>query len=206
MIKGNYCIKKIDSKTANGIVFKNHYLHRNAQAQYCFGLFEINPIEPNFFDSDLLIGVIIFGMPASPNVCRGICGNDHFSDVIELTRLWIKDNTPKNVESFLIGNAIKLIPKKIIISYSEPSFGHRGVVYQATNFIYTGLTEKRTNRVPINGSTQKHNRHECMNKENTKLVDRPRKHRYIYFNCSKTEKKHFIKKLKYTIKQYPKNP
>ena len=37
------------------------------------------------------------------------------------------------------------------------------------------------------------------------LVDRPRKHRYIYFNCSKTRKKQLLKKLKYKIYAYPKN-
>lgn len=205
MLKQKYLIKQVDSKIANDMVIINHYLHRKAQATKCFGLFLINGEKNGFFDLDKLVGCIIYGMPASPNVCRGVCGNEYFNEVIELTRLWISDEVEKNGESFLIGNTIPLVGKKIIISYSEPQFGHLGIVYQATNFIYTGLTEKRTNRVPINGETKKHNRHECMIKEGTELVQRPRKHRYVYFNSNKKENKKLIGLLKYKIMPYPKN-
>jgi len=190
---------------ANDMVEKNHYLHRKAQASFAFGLYEIDGESTGLFVSDKLVGCIIYGLPASPNVCRGICGEEYFNDVIELTRLWIDDSVGKNGESFLIGNTIKMIDKKIIISYSEPDFGHVGTVYQATNWIYTGLTEKRTNRVAVDGSTTKHNRHECKKKEDTVLVVRPRKHRYIYFNTDKWGRKTLLKKLKYKILPYPKS-
>lgn len=203
-MKEKYKIQKISSRIANDMVVKNHYLHRKAQASYAFGLYEINGNNDGLFTSDKLVGCIIYGLPASPNVCRGICGEEYFNDVIELTRLWIDDCVGKNGESFLIGNTIKMLDKKIIISYSEPDFGHVGSVYQATNWIYTGLTEKRTNRIAINGSTTKHNRHECKKKENTVLVDRPRKHRYIYFNTDKRKKGELIKKLRYKVLPYPK--
>ena len=204
-IKEKYKIQKISSPIANDMVVKSHYLHRKAQASFAFGLYEIDGDNDGLFTSDKLVGCIIYGLPASPNVCRGICGEEYFNDVIELTRLWIDDCVGKNGESFLIGNTIKMLDKKIIISYSEPDFGHVGTVYQATNWIYTGLTEKRTNRVAIDGSTTKHNRHECKKKEDTILVDRPRKHRYIYFNADKREKRELIKKLKYKILPYPKS-
>ena len=204
-IKEKYKIQKISSPIANDMVVKNHYLHRKAQSSYAFGLYEIDGNNDGLFKTDKLVGCIIYGLPASPNVCRGICGEEYFNDVIELTRLWIDDCVGKNGESFLIGNTIKMLDKKIIISYSEPDFGHVGTVYQATNWIYTGLTEKRTNRVAVDGSTTKHNRHECKKKENTILVDRPRKHRYIYFNTNKKEKRNLFKKLRYKVFPYPKS-
>jgi len=40
--------------------------------------------------------------------------------------------------------------------------------------------------------------------DNVYFVDRPRKHRYIYFNASKTRKKELLKKLNYPILPYPK--
>jgi len=203
-LRDKYRIKKISSNLANDMVVKNHYLHRKAQATFSFGLFEIGGDEFMGVVSDKLVGVIIYGSPASPNVCRGICGDDYFNDVIELTRLWIDDCVGKNGESFLIGNTIRLVNKKIIISYSEPDMGHIGIVYQASNFIYTGLTEKRTNRVAIDGSTIRHNRHECLKKDGTILIDRPRKHRYIYFNTDKRTKKQLMRKLKYIVLPYPK--
>jgi hypothetical protein len=179
------------------MIINYHYLHRKAACSYSFGLLEK--------ETDRMIGVVIYGMPASHNVCRGICGEEESNNVIELTRLWIEDSTPKNVESFLVGNTIKKINKEIIISYSEIEQGHVGTVYQATNFIYTGLTEKRTNRIKIDGSNEnKHNRHAAYDKKDTKLVDRPRKHRYIYLNCQKKRKNELIKKLRYEVKAYPK--
>ena len=36
------------------------------------------------------------------------------------------------------------------------------------------------------------------------LVDRPRKHRYIFFNCKPKRKKELLGKLKYKIESYPK--
>lgn len=204
MIKEKYIIKELSSKIAMPIIIANHYLHRKAQASYCFGLYEIDGDKNGLFVEDKLVGCITYGLPASPNVCRGICGNDYFKDVIELTRLWICDSVGKNAESFLIGNTIKKVNKKIIVSYSEPDFGHVGTVYQATNWIYTGLTAKRTNRVAVDGSTTKHNRHECKKKEDTILVPRPRKHRYVYFNVKPKEKKRLIEELKYKVEPYPK--
>lgn len=107
-MKEKYKIQKISSRIANDIVVKNHYLHRKAQASYAFGLYEIHGNNDGLFTSDKLVGCIIYGLPASPNVCRGICGEEYFNDVIELTRLWIDDCVGKNGESFLIGNTIKI--------------------------------------------------------------------------------------------------
>jgi len=203
-IKERYAIKKISSSIANDMVIRNHYLHRKAQVSYAFGLYEIDGNKDGLFTSDKLVGCITYGLPASPNVCRGVCGQKYFNEVIELTRLWIDDCVGKNGESYLIGNTIKMIDKPIIISYSEPEHGHLGIVYQATNFLYTGLTAKRTNRIAVDGSTKKHNRHECMKKDATVLVDRPRKHRYVYFNCDKRKNKELVKALMYQIEKYPK--
>ena len=38
-----------------------------------------------------------------------------------------------------------------------------------------------------------------------KLVPRPRKHRYVYFNCAKKEKNFLMSQLKYKPMNYPKN-
>lgn len=185
------------------IVIKNHYLHRKAPCSFSFGL----------FDNNNLIGVIIYGTPSSAPLRSGICGKDEKNNVIELTRLWVQDGTPKNTESYFIGNTIKLVDKEIIVSYAEVEQGHVGTVYQATNWIYTGLSAKRTNWTidGINKHCQtladKYTSKEIREiyGDKFKLVSRPRKHRYIYINAkSKKRKKEIIKKLKYKIEPYPK--
>jgi hypothetical protein len=203
-LKETYIIKKIPRKDAINIIIKNHYLHRSCPCSFSFGLIEKS--------TGLIKGVVIYGTPASAPLRKGICGVEEKNNVIELTRLWVDDEVPKNGESFLIGNTIKKVDKEIIVSFAEIEQGHIGTVYQATNWIYTGLSAKRTNWV-IEG-IDKHS-HTIADKytskqlkekygDKFKLVPRPRKHRYVYFNCNSKRKSKLLKKLKYPIKPYPK--
>lgn len=204
-LKDSYSIIQIDYKTAMSLVIKNHYLHRKAPCSFAFGL--------KCKVSGEIVGVVVYGTPSSATLRRGICGDDEKENVIELTRLWINDKTPKNSESFLIGNTIPLVDKQIIVSYAEIEAGHLGIVYQATNWIYTGLSAKRTNwtieGVDLHCQTiaDKYTSKEIRAKYGDKfsLKDRPRKHRYVYFNCNKYRKKELLSKLKYPILKYPKN-
>ena len=63
-------------------------------------------------------------------------------DVYELNRLWISDGLPKNIESRFIGWCLRELkrirPNTILVSYADGSKGHVGIVYQATNWTYTG--------------------------------------------------------------------
>lgn len=207
VIKDLYYIKEIDKKIAQEIHIKEHYLHRKAPCSYAYGLFEK--------ETDKIVGVVLYGVPASRSLQKGICGEDYANQVGELTRLWVEDGTPKNVESFLIGNTIKLQGFKILVSFAECRQGHVGYVYQATNWLYTGLSAKRTD-VVIDGKVCGHPRHitdkyggqkqarEILG-DRFQLVPRPRKHRYIYFNCNKKEKKILMSKLRYKILPYPKD-
>ena len=203
MIKQNYKIIKLDYKTAMEIVVQKHYLHRKAPCSFAFGLVD---------GGNEIVGVITYGTPAAAGIRKGICGIEEKDNVIELTRLWIDDKVGKNAESFLIGNTVRKVNKQIIVSFAEGERGHVGTVYQATNFLYTGLSAKRTNwkvegiSVHNHTLTDKYSAVQMkeMYGDAFKLVDRPRKHRYVYFNCSKTRKKQLVKKLKYPLQQYPK--
>jgi len=201
-----YVIEPITSKMANELTVANHYLHRKASTMYAFGL----------FDGMELVGTIIYGKPASPALCVGIAGPEESKSVIELTRLWIQDGTPKNTESYLIASTLKLLPPQhdIIVSYAEIGAGHTGVVYQASNWIYTGLSDRHV-EWRLDGQSNQHSRHlfdEHGGIEGAKRFygdrlerhERGRKHRYIYFTGNKTRKKELMRKLRYEIKPYPK--
>ncbi len=204
-IKDIYTIKPITYQEAMDIVVANHYLHRRAPCSFAFGLFEN--------ETNDIAGVIVYGTPSSSTLRAGLCGVEEKNNVIELTRLWIKDGTPKNTESFLIGNTLSRVNKEIIVSFAEIQQGHLGIVYQATNWIYTGLSAKRSNWTikGVNKHCQtiadKHTSAQLRQiyGEDFKLVDRPRKHRYVFFNTkSKKRKKELLSKLKYKIQPYPK--
>lgn len=203
-IGDRYYIDTIPHNVATEIVINNHYLHRTAPCSFSFGLIDKTTKE--------IMGVIIYGTPSSAPLRKGICGEDEQYNVIELTRLWIDDSVGKNGESFLIGNTLRLVNKEIIVSFAEIQQGHVGIVYQATNWIYTGLSAKRTNwtvdgidkhcQTIADKYTSKQLKALYGNK--FKLVDRPRKHRYVYFNCNKRRKKELLKKLRYDVHPYPK--
>jgi hypothetical protein len=107
-----------------------HYAKRIPQIMKAFGL----------YDGDALIGVVTYGIPASPSLCMGICGKEYSDKVLELNRLCLMNND-KNQASMLVSGSIKLLPKPtIVVSYADNAQGHVGYVYQATNFLYTGLT------------------------------------------------------------------
>lgn len=203
-MKTQFLIKEIDSKIANQIQIEHHYLHTKASCTQSFGLYE----------NDAIIGVILYGNPTAPTTLN-ICGDKNKNNVIELTRLWIKDDTPKNIESYFIGNTIKLINKKIIVAFADPDANHIGTVYQASNFYYCGKS-KRTGKVIAIRDDTIHNktlwtRYKTANKIREVYGDRVyykeynTKYRYMYINTkNKYFKKELLESLIYDIEVYPK--
>ena len=202
----SYRVEAIEKKLAQEMVVDNHYLHRKASAMFAYGL----------FDGEEMLGCIIYGKPASPSLCKGVCGAEESENVIELTRLWIADKTPKNTESYFIGSTLRLLPDKydIVVSYAEIGAGHIGIVYQATNWLYTGMSDRHV-EWRLDGESSKHSRHifdehggvngaKAFYGERLQRHERPRKHRYIMFRGNKTRKKELRKKLKYKTQPYPK--
>jgi hypothetical protein len=202
-----YSVKKIARNDCSDYILNIHYAKRWPSVSYAFGLFL----------NDVLCGVITFGTPPSPPLKRGIAGDDHKQDVLELNRLCLLNNV-KNEASILIGRSLKLLPKnKIIVSFADTSQNHAGYVYQATNFIYCGLSAKRTDwnvkgKEHLHGQTiadefrGHENRVKMMREkygDDFYLSPRPRKHRYIFIVGCKNYKKTIMRALKYKIESYP---
>ena len=196
-----YDIMQISYNDTKPFILDIHYAKRMPSISYAYGLFKNNN----------LIGIVSYGSPPSPALCKGIAGEKNKSIVLELNRLVLKHNK-KNEASILIGASLKLLPKpRIIVSYADTEQKHTGVVYQATNFIYTGLSDKRK-EWRLKGSNI-HSKTVCEtytlaerkeNKDKFEHVDRPRKHRYIYFLGNKNDKRKLKKELRYKIMDYPK--
>ena len=108
------------SKSINGCI-----------ADFCFGLFSPDGI---------LRGAMFYGRMAMANQWKRF--SDIPDNVIELRRLCCIDDTPKNAESFFIGQTIKLLRANwgrdgVIASYADKEYGHGGIIYQASNFVMT---------------------------------------------------------------------
>jgi len=105
--------------------------------------------------------------------------------------------------------------KDIIVSYAEIGAGHIGVVYQATNWLYTGMSDRHV-EWRLDGLSGAHSRHlfdehggvngaKKFYGDKLQRHERPRKHRYVMFNSgSKKRKRELREKLRYEVKPYPK--
>ena len=181
-----------------------HYAKRIPSITYAFGLFENNA----------LVGVITYGTPPSSTLINGICGPEWAEHVLELNRLCLLNNKPHEA-SRLVASSFKYLPKpSIIVSFADTSQNHEGIVYQATNFMYTGLSSKFKDP-KVKGLEHQHHAtyaHGLSNQqvidkygaENVTFEERPRKHRYIIFLGSKTDRRSMARDLRYTVQPYPK--
>ena len=200
-------IRPITRKECEPFILDIHYAKRFPSITYAFGMFEQNE----------LIGIVTYGTPPSSTLRRGVAGDQYIDKILELNRLVLKYNR-KNEASKLVSKSLKMLPESIVVSFADTEQGHVGFVYQACNFIYTGLSAKRTDW-KIKGKEHLHgqtiadefrgvkNRAEAIRKkygDDFYLKERSRKHRYIYIVGSKRFKKNALKALKYKTMSYPK--
>ena len=185
-----YKVVQIPYSATKDWILNIHYAKRMPSISYAYGLYRWGE----------MVGMVSYGTPASPSLCKGICGEEHRSDVIELNRLVLKDNLP-NEASFLVSRSLKMLPTpKVVVSYADTAQDHAGIVYQATNWLFTGTTKPRTDMA---GKDGKHSRHHLGDRTNR--INRSAKHRYVYFIGTKKEKKVLRDALRYDINnEYPK--
>tara|TARA_R100000655_G_scaffold109703_1_gene165047 strand:- start:58 stop:753 length:696 start_codon:yes stop_codon:yes gene_type:complete len=207
-IKDKYNVESIDSKETYEWLLNKHYAKRIPSISYSFGLLKKNT----------LIGVCTYGVPASNGLCLGLGGIKHKKKVLELNRLCVNENLNKNALSYFVSKTFKLLPKpKILVSFADTGQNHNGYIYQATNWIYTGLSDKHIFWDIVGETNNTHDRHrwdkyggieQAKKILGDKMIGtyRPQKHRYVYFLSNKSMKKTLKKNLKgkYKIKPYPK--
>jgi len=185
-----------------------HYAKRIPNIQFAFGLFDKSSLE----------GVVTYGMPPSPSLCIGVAGKKNAPLVIELNRLVFRKPI-KNAASILVGKSLAMLPKpKIVVSYADCEQNHVGYIYQATNFIYTGLSAKYTgwkikglehlhSKAVSNMARGQENPAEYLRQKYGRdfyRAEQTRKHRYVFICADKKTKKRLLSELMYPIEAYPK--
>jgi hypothetical protein len=183
------------------LIFNVHYAGRRPSISKAFGL----------YTNGMLEGICTFGTPPSHTMLKGVCGEEYAPFVWELNRLCLYNNH-KNSASRLVGSALKMIGNRIVVSYADTTQGHIGYVYQATNFLYTGMSTKfkeiyLKSRPELHHTTHKGKTFaemESLHGEDVAYRERPRKHRYVYITGDKRFTKKARASLKWKVGQYPK--
>lgn len=216
-IKGKYTVRSIEaSETKEWLLYK-HYAHRMPSISYAFGL----------YNNDIILqGVCTFGRPMAAPLIRTCFAGDYQDCFLELNRLVVNEGLEKNALSFFVAECLKMLPRpNVIVSYADTSKNHHGYIYQATNWYYSGLSEKFKDYM-VKGYEHLHassilemigrsedlddsiNRVDELKKrfgaENVYMVDRAQKHRYFYFLGDKKTIEDMINKIKYPRLPYPK--
>lgn len=213
--KDRYKIVRVRKEECEPFIMDIHYAKRMPPITYAYGLYDRYG---GIFGTGELVGIVTYGTPFSCTLRTGIAGKEYEKRVLELNRLCLLNNK-KNEASMLVGASLKMLPKDfIVVSFADSGQNHHGCVYQATNFLYTGLSAKRSD-YHMKGKENKHHQtllQEFIGSEHrTKDMldkygdlmyrkERSRKHRYIIFTGNKRFKKQALKSLKYEIKPYPK--
>ncbi len=196
-------VEPIPIGIARKMIVRRHYLHSlPGGTSLAFGVFL----------GSRLMGALTFGVGPynSPSLVAGATSDD----CLTLTRMWLSDALPRNSESRVIGVVLRSLRRhtdvKFLVSYADPSQGHVGTVYKASNWCYNGLSEP----TPLYDLGDGHHRH-CRSVATTfgtrsvrhladhgvpiQLVPQVPKHRYMYF-LDPT----WLPRLKVPVLQYPK--
>ena len=130
-----------------------------------------------------LVGVIVFALPPRETAKRY-----KVTVAWELARLYILDSEPFNSETWFMAQAIKWVrithpAVEILVSYADPSAGHKGTIYKAANWIQDGRTdqERKTPRFDysVDGKMYSRRSHVPEGAQITR-VPRVSKFRFVY--------------------------
>lgn len=187
-------------------LLRKHYAGTIPNIIYAFGL----------YDKEMVLqGICCYGTPANNH-------NNQLGDfrMIELVRLVVNDLGIEDMLSWFVSRTFSFLPRPLsLISYADAGKNHHGYIYQATNWIYTGLGGGVDFYVDQDGN-EIHSR--IMSDYRLKFPDKSRaeiaedlkwksekgtyKHRYFYFLGDRREKKKWLKQLleKYPAQPYPK--
>lgn len=206
-------VQETNAKFARGYIVKNHYSKTfpDSTKHTFVG-----------YLGDKIAGIITYGMGTTKNQYLSVDEGLKDGEYLEITRVWSADSMPKNTESKLISESMKMLPKqvKLIVTFADPSRGHVGYIYQATNGIYIGQSAGGSMLVTKDG-IEKHPRLISMYKKRNehlrdvssadiieslgwKKIDSAKKHKYIYLTGGKKYRKEMLKRLENKILSYPK--
>ena len=147
------------------------------------------------------IGVVIFGRGANHNMLKPFGLNQ--DEGCELVRVALSKH--ESPVSRIVAVAIRFLKKqsphlRLIVSYADPCEGHHGGIYQAGNWVYSGLSSKAV-KVFYNGKWSHKKTVDDAGVDQSKLKKKTveGKHRYLMPIDSEVSKK-----IEYLRKPYPK--
>jgi adenine modification enzyme len=106
-----------------------------------------------FNDQGALVAAVAFGTGGNSKSLSAIIPGHNTKNGRELIRVWVHPEAPTNTASYVISKAIKQLPKEVtlIVTYADSGQKHLGIIYQALNFFYLGMTAQGTRYIDATG-------------------------------------------------------
>jgi hypothetical protein len=127
-------VKPVPLVIARRLIEREHYLH-SLPGGTCLAF--------GVFTAGSLLGAMTFGV--GPTNAYSLAEGVKPGECLTLTRLWLSDALPRNSESRVLGIVLRNLKHhtrlKFLVSYADPGQGHLGTIYQASGWLYTGLSE-----------------------------------------------------------------
>jgi hypothetical protein len=210
-IPEEYTVQPIPAEQTYDWLKHKHYMYRvPATILHSFGLYRR--------DGMLLEGICTYGHPPRGfNNGYGLFGKDDTFVVqtFELNRLVVVEGLPRGTLSYFVSRTFRLLPKRCcLVSYADGNAGHHGYIYQATNWLYCGISE--STEIFINKNTGKPIHRRTLSdilghvyKDNLPDWVEVRhetsgKYRYVQLRGSPKEVAEMRKRLAYPVEAYPK--
>ena len=154
-----YGVAEISERAAREFVVTHHYAGTYPAATARYGLFDVA--------ATVLVGAAVLSVPPRREVLTSVFPDlEPYRESIELGRFVLLDEVPANAESWFAAECRRLAAVsgiKGIVAFSDPAPRHRvdgsvimpghvGIIYQASNAVYTGRSTPRTLTLLPDGS------------------------------------------------------
>lgn len=119
------------------VIIEHHYSHRVVNNSY---------LHLGVYREGAFVGVLQWGYALNPARAGKVVANTTQGQYLELNRMWLSDDAPRNSESRAISYSLKYIRRACpsvawVQSYADERCQGLGVVYQACSFLYLGFHE-----------------------------------------------------------------
>jgi len=188
---------QVSIRTATQIIKKYEYLGTMCNApMYAYGI---------RWEGELA-GVVVYGAPSPPIVAMSVIGKELSDKVIQLGRGACVHWAHPHAGSKLIAYSLREIEQlgyRVVVAFTDPDAGEIGTLYQATNWLYCGLTAIRPDYIDTHGRrVMGHFRKGEV--QNLTRAPRTRKGRYAYILGNKADRRYYTENLMWPVEQYPK--
>lgn len=137
-------VAPIHRTEAVALVVRNHYSRGYARNSM---------LHLGVFDGPRLVGALQFGPPICRRNMLGLVPGTPWNDMLELNRMVLENDVPRNAESRVIAAACRLLRRhaphvKWVLSFADAGQCGDGTIYRAAGFQLTGIRWTEFLRMP----------------------------------------------------------